>query len=105
VDPLRDVIWEMMLKGLHEGTAKLGEGKTRVPANLKLPEAPELLAEVLREAEQIDRPGGPVWCWVIKYESDNPPISARTYVHRDDGRVLRQEATANGERLRFERAD
>lgn len=105
VDPLRDVVWELMLKGLHEGTARLDEGKKGVPAKLTLPPPPELLAEVLREPELLDRPSGPVWCWVIKYESTDPPISARTYVHRDDGRVLRQEATANGERLRFERAE
>lgn len=105
VDPLREVVWELMLRGLHEGTAKLGEGKPGAVTNLKLPEAPELLAKVLPEPEQIDRPGGPVWCWVIAYESADKAIAARTYVHRDDGRVLRQEATAHGERLRFERAE
>lgn len=104
VDPLREVVWEMMLKGLKEGTAQPGEGK-KGASKLTLPPPPELLAEVLREPELLDRPGGAVWCWVIRYESTDPPVSARTYVHRDDGRVMRQEATANGERLRFERKE
>lgn len=105
VDPLREVVWELMLRGLHEGTAKLGEGKPGAVGNLRLPEPPELLAKVLPDAERIDRRGGPVWCWVIEYESADKAITARTYVHRDHGRVLRQEATAHGERLRFERVD
>ena len=104
VDPLRDVIWELMLKGLHEGRTKLGEEPGQAP-KLTLPPAPELLARVLREPVALDRPGGAVSCWVIEYESTDPPVSARTYVRRDDGRVLRQEATAHGERLRFERED
>lgn len=102
VDPLREALSELVLKGLQEEWAKRGGGK-RKPAAVTLPEPPELLAEVLRDPVTLDRPDGPVSCWVIEYRCDKPKIEARTYVRRDDGRVLRQEATAYGDRLRFER--
>jgi hypothetical protein len=89
---------------VQEAWAKQGGGKKK-PAAVTLPPAPELLAEVLREPVTLDRPGGPVACWVIEYRSEDPPILARTYVARDDGRVLRQEASSGGDRLRFERQD
>jgi hypothetical protein len=104
VDPLRDALGELLVKGLQEELAKQGKKKAAAAA-VTLPPSPELLAEVLREPVQLDRRGGPVECWVIEYKSENPPITARTYVRRDDGRVLRQEATAYGERMRFERDD
>lgn len=102
VDPMREALGELLVKGLQEELAKQGGGKKK-PASVALPPAPELLAEVLHEPVNIDRLSGPVSCWVIEYKSENPPISARTFVRRDDGRVLRQEATAYGDRMRFER--
>jgi hypothetical protein len=104
VDPMREALGELLVKGLQEGLARQGGGK-RAAAAVTLPTPPELLAEVLTGPEQIDRPGGPVSCWVIEYRCEKPPVLARTYVRRDDGRVLRQEATAYGERVRFERDD
>ncbi len=104
VDPLRDALGELLVKGLQEELAKRGGGKKK-PVPVTLPKAPELIARVLTDPVTLDRPGGPVSCWVIEYTAENPPILARTYVRRDDGRVLRQEATSQGERLRFERAD
>lgn len=104
VDPMREALGELLMKGLQEELAKQGGGKKKAAA-VTLPPAPELLAEVLREPVTLDRPGGPVACWVIEYTSKDPPILARTYVGRDDGRVLRQEATSAGDRLRFERQD
>jgi hypothetical protein len=103
VDPLREALGELLVKGLQDELAKQG-GKKKATA-VTLPPSPELLAEVLREPVKLDRREGPVECWVIEYKSENPPITARTYVRRDDGRVLRQEATAYGERMRFERDD
>ena len=104
VDPLRDALGELLMKGLQEELAKQGGGKKK-PLPVTLPKPPELVAEVLRSPVDLDRPSGPVSCWVIEYTSADKTISARTYVRRDDGRVLRQEATSQGERLRFERAD
>jgi hypothetical protein len=102
VDPLREALGELLVKGLQEELARRGGGK-KAPTAVTIPPPPELLAEVLRDPVTLDRPGGPVGCWVIEYRCEKPPIEARTYVRRDDGRVLRQEATASGERLRFER--
>ncbi len=102
VDPLREALSELMVKGLQEEFAKQGGGK-KTPTPVTLPPPPELLAEVLLHPVPLDRPGGPVNCWVIEYRCEKPKIEARTYVRRDDGRVLRQEATAYGDRLRFER--
>jgi hypothetical protein len=92
-DPLRDAMTELFSKEAE----KMGGPK------FALPTAPELTARVLDLPEDLPRPDGPVSCWVIEYKCDNPPVSARTWVRRDDGRVLRQEATAYGERMRFER--
>jgi hypothetical protein len=104
VDPLRDALGELLVKGLQEELARQGGGKKK-PAPVTLPKPPELIAEVLTSPVALDRATGPVSCWVIEYTSADKTISARTYVRRDDGRVLRQEATSQGERLRFERAD
>lgn len=64
----------------------------------------ELLAEVKPTPERLERAGRePVECWVIEYRGEE--VQARTWVSRDDGRVLRQEAAGLGERFRFERDD
>ena len=97
VDPLADAI-----RALVRQVAK----KSDLAAGFLPPsgERRELLAEVLADPETLPRPGGdPVSCWVIEYRGDD--VAARTWVSRQDGRVLRQEATGFGERLRFERED
>lgn len=66
---------------------------------------PVLIAEVLTEPETLDRKAGPVACWVIRYESEDKAITAKTYVRQDNGQVLRQVAGGYGERFRFERED
>lgn len=102
VDPLRTALSELLVKELQE---RFSRGGGKHAAGVTLPPPPELLAEVLRDPVRIARPDGEVPCWVIEYRSTDPPITARTYVRRDDGRVLRQEATAYGERIRFEREE
>lgn len=105
VDPLRDALGKLLLDGLQEEWAKVGGGK-RKPVAVKLPEPLEFTAHVLPDPVALDRPSGPASCWVIEYTTaKDPNTHARTYVRRDDGRVLRQEAISQGERLRFERAD
>ncbi len=93
-DPLRDAMAELFSKEAEKRGLKFA-----------LPAAPELTARVLDTPEDLPRRGGPVSCWVIEYKSETPPITARTWVRRDDGRVLRQEAIAYGERMRFEREE
>jgi hypothetical protein len=68
-------------------------------------EGDELLAEVLPEPEMIPRPNGVTSCWVIRYESADKSRVVKTFVARDDGRVLRQEAIGLGFNLRFERQE
>jgi hypothetical protein len=92
------------VKGLMEELAKQNGGKKK-PAPVTMPKSPVLFAVVLNDPVELDRSGGKVSCWVIEYTSEDKTISARTFVSRDDGRVLRQEATSQGERLRFERDD
>ena len=69
-----------------------------------------LLAEVRSQSEtltpmrQIGLPADPIECWVIDYRDlGNNGVSATTWVGVNDGRVMRQEASGFGERLRFER--
>lgn len=63
----------------------------------------ELLAEVQSEPVQLTRDGGSVACWVIRYETADKLRTARTYVRRDNGQVLRQEADGFGNRFRIDR--
>lgn len=95
-DPLRDSL-QLVAKrvlGKQGGQTKLLDG---FAAN------PELLAEVLPDPEPLTRDGQPVACWVIRYESADKQFTARTYVRRTDGQVLRQEASGHGEKWRFDR--
>jgi hypothetical protein len=96
VDPLRDSLTVMLrevAKKSHVAAGSLPQRESR-----------ELIAEVRSAAEELDRKGYPkVWCWVIEYRGEE--VQARTWVSRDDGRVLRQEATGFGEQLRFDRED
>jgi hypothetical protein len=97
VDPLRDAI-EVLVRQVAK--------KSDLAAGLLPPSGQrrELVATVLDEPEAVPRPEGPpVSCWVIEYKGDE--VAARTWVSRADGRVLRQEASGFGERLRFEREE
>ena len=97
VDPLRDALARLGAEAFAQATG----GKAGA---VSLPPSPELVAEVLAAPEELARRGRPVSCWVIEYRA-NGELVARTWVERDDGRVLRQEATAHGERMRFEREE
>ncbi len=97
VDPLKDAIEALVRQVAKQSDLAAGllppSGQRR-----------ELVAVVLADPETVPRPEGPaVSCWVIEYRGDD--IAARTWVSRQDGRVLRQEASGFGERLRFERED
>ena len=96
VDPLKDalaVLGQELAKG-----AKL---------TIALPQSAsgaELIAEVQSGTEDYPlRVGQPVPCRVIVYRGER--VSARTWVSAADGRVMRQEATAGDETLRFDRDD
>jgi hypothetical protein len=59
-------------------------------------------AEVLPELQTLHREDNKeVSCLVIKYKSDSG--SAETWVRASDGTVLRQEASAGGEKLILDR--
>jgi hypothetical protein len=95
VDPLQDAVEALVRQVARQSDLAAG----LVPAKGDR----ELIAEVRAEPERLDRKDGPVDCWVIEYRGDQ--VEARTWVSVADGRVLRQEATGFGERLRFERED
>lgn len=97
VDPLRDSLTILFREVLK--TSELAS--TAVPQQSG---SKQLLAEVLRTPEKLDRKGHEaVECWVIEYRGEG--VQARTWVSREDGRVMRQEAAGFGERLRFEREE
>jgi len=96
VDPLRDALNVLVKEVL----------KSSEVAASAIPQqgGGELIAEVKSSPEKLERPGKePVECWVIEYRGDE--VHARTWVSVADGRVLRQEASGFGERLRFERQE
>lgn len=64
---------------------------------------PPLVATVAGDPVTLDRPTGGVECWLIEYRGEK--ATARTWVAVADGRVLRQEASGQGETLRLERED
>jgi hypothetical protein len=97
-DPVSDSLRLLMMRVLKEK----GVDSKLLPTAV---DSPQLLAEVLADPESLPRADGAASCWVIRYESADKAISARTYVRRDDGRVLRQEAGGLGVSLRFERED
>jgi hypothetical protein len=100
VDPLReamDVLFRELAKKQGQNS-KLLEMLPNGDRNR------ELLAEVMGTPEKLTRKDGTeVECWVIEYRRED--AQARTWVSKDDGRVLRQEASGFGEKLRFERED
>lgn len=62
-----------------------------------------LIAEVASASEMLVVKNKEIECWVIEYRGDD--VTAKTWVAVSDGRVLRQEASGFGEKLRFERED
>jgi hypothetical protein len=96
IDPLQDAVHAL----LRQLASKSNLAASAIPQ----PGGGELIAEVLSSPEKLERPGKEsVDCWVIEYRGDE--VQARTWVSVADGRVLRQEATGFGERLRFERQE
>jgi hypothetical protein len=96
VNPLRDAMNLLSKEVLKSSEVAAGA----IPA----PTSQELIAEVRSSPEGLERPDKePVECWVIEYRGEE--VQARTWVSTADGRVLRQEASGFGERLRFERQD
>ena len=94
VDPLQDAM-NVLLREMAK------ESKFTLMA-LPNPGNGELLAEVKSTPEKLERKNAtPVDCWVIEYRGDE--VLARTWVSTADGRVMRQEASGLGEKLRFER--
>ena len=97
VDPLRDAVETLVRQVAKQSDVAAGLLPSRA-------ERRELVAEVLAAPEDIPRPTGPaVSCWVIEYRGDE--LTARTWVSRFDGRVLRQQARIGDEVVRFERED
>jgi hypothetical protein len=90
-DPLAEAIYALVGEVLKQTKIGLPDRKPT-----------ELIAEVKRDPEPLDRPIGRVMCWVIEYRGDAPV--ARTWVSVEDGRVLRQEAFGMGD-LRLDRED
>jgi hypothetical protein len=96
IDPLQDAVHALLRQLASKSNLAAGA----------IPQAGggELIAEVKSSPEPLERPGKePVACWVIEYRGDE--VQARTWVSVADGRVLRQEASGFGERLRFERQE
>ncbi|OWK45289.1 hypothetical protein [Fimbriiglobus ruber] len=97
VDPLRDAVYVMTRDVVKQSELAAGALGSR-------PESQELIAEVLSTPERLERKlSDPVDCWVIEYRGEG--VEARTWVNVADGRVMRQEASGFGEKLRFERED
>jgi hypothetical protein len=100
VDPLREAMDVL----LREVAKKSGQDSKLLGALPGGDRDRELLAEVKGTPEKLTRKDGTeVECWVIEYRRDE--ARARTWVSKEDGRVLRQEASGFGEQLRFERED
>jgi len=97
VDPLRDA-------GAVLGKEILGRNALGAGIGMPASENRELIAEVSSDTEALPRRGSPdVVCRIIRYRSEQ--VTAQTWVAAADGRVMRQEASMAGERLRFERED
>lgn len=97
VNPLADAA-AALVKELGKGSALVG--------TIPTPESRDLVAEVGRTPETLDRPDLPaVACWVITYRGSE--VEARTWVSTADGRVIRQEAAGHGagDAIRFDRQD
>jgi len=92
IDPLRDAIASMLRK----------EGEQ---FGLKLPEPARepLIAEVLSSPQVRNWADTETSCWVIEYRGR--AARARTWVRVTDGKVLRQEAIQDDDRIALERED
>ncbi len=100
IDPLSDAINVL----LREVAKKSAQESKLLEAMLGRRESRELLAEVKETPERLTRPDGTdALCWVIEYRRED--AQARTWVRKSDGRVLRQEASGFGEKLRYEREE
>jgi hypothetical protein len=64
-------------------------------------EPPELLARVEPEIEEITHRDRAYSCRVITYQADR--VLAKTWVHVEDGKVMRHEVTRNGELVVMQR--
>jgi hypothetical protein len=96
VDPLKDAM-ALLFKEIAR------ENKVTLPLPAGTSGA-ELIAEVASGTEEYPLTGGrSVECRVITYRGET--VAARTWVSIADGRVMRQEATAGDEVLRFDRQD
>jgi hypothetical protein len=77
----------------------LGEHGLNLPEHQREP----LIAEVGPAPESLHWAGQDLPCWVIEYRSGE--ARAKTWVRVDDGKVLRQEAALQGERIALVRDD
>jgi hypothetical protein len=91
--PLDDALAALLREKAGEYGFKLPEEKKPEP----------LIARVLSDPQDLDRRDGPEACWVIEYRRTE--VVARTWVRASDGKVLKQEAYRQGERLTIDRDD
>lgn len=99
VNPLADA-----LAALAQGLLKKHAGAALAGMAADSGKREPLVAQVSDRPEVLTRKGDKeVPCWVIEYRGEK--ASAKTWVAVDDGKVLRQEATGQGEALRLERED
>jgi hypothetical protein len=95
-DPMGDAVSPTMQAAAQQ--SKLSPKGGSVP----LPTGPSYLdAEVLSERATIYWNGKPHECYIIEYRSSGGEQAARTYVRVPDGLVLKQEASAMGDREHF----
>ncbi|MGL6094944.1 MAG: hypothetical protein ACRC7O_03955 [Fimbriiglobus sp.] len=104
VDPLKDALGLLAQEAGKASPLPIGlPGGPTEPRELiaKVRSAPVPLVPYRPGPDKT--PADPVDCWVIDYRATNDDLTASTWVSVADGRVLRQEASGFGERLRFER--
>ncbi len=92
INPLRDAMSSLM-KGFvgQQGIGLPDEAREAFVATVG--DRPEALAWGKDRAD--------VMCWVIDYRANDSRV--RTWVRADDGRVLRQEASREGDAIALER--
>jgi hypothetical protein len=94
IDPLEEALAALFQE-------QLGKHGFAVPKKKEEP----LIAQVSSEPEALrwGKGDAEVMCWVIDYRGGD--ARAKTWVRASDGKVLRQEATMNGEMLALVRED
>jgi hypothetical protein len=92
ISPLEDALGAILRQGAEQHGFKLPD-QGRQP----------LIAEVLATPQTRTWGESEAECWVIEYRTDVP--RARTWVRVKDGKVLRQEAFGDGERIALEREE